>query len=69
MFYSKTEECHFIVFTCVIFCTKISLGSSPVGSETSNLSPKSQNTREQIPYTSVLINCKVKCTVQQLNKE
>lgn len=35
---------------------KISLGSSPVGSDTSNASPKSQNTRTQMPYASQLIN-------------
>lgn len=38
--------------TWVIVWMKISLGSSPVGSDTSNSSPKSQNTRTQMPYAS-----------------
>ena len=38
---------------------KISFGSSPVASETSNSSPKSQNNRDQIPCTSALINCEM----------
>lgn len=42
--------------TWVILWMKTSLGSSPVGSNTSNSSPKSQNTRAQIPYTSQLMN-------------
>lgn len=44
--------------TCVIFEMKISFGSSPVVSNTSNSSPKSQNRREHMPYTSALMNYK-----------
>ena len=39
---------------------KISFGSSPVVSKTSNSSPKSQNNRDQIPCTSALMNCEMK---------
>ena len=42
--------------TWLILWMKISLGSSPVGSETSNSSPKSQNTRTQMPYASQPMN-------------
>lgn len=45
--------------TCVIFEMKISFGSSPVVSKTSNSSPKSQNNRDQIPCISALMNCKI----------
>lgn len=38
---------------------KISFGSSPVVSKTSNSSPKSQNNCDQIPCTSALMNCKM----------
>lgn len=38
---------------------KISFGSSPVVSKTSNSSPKSQNSCDQIPCISVLMNCKM----------
>lgn len=44
--------------TWVILWMKISLGSSPVGSDTSNSSPKSQNTRTQMPYASQPMNWK-----------
>lgn len=39
---------------------KISFGSSPVVSKTSNSSPKSQNNCDQIPCISALMNCKIK---------
>ena len=45
--------------TCVIFEMKISFGSSPVVSKTSNSSPKSQKSCDQIPCTSALMNCKM----------
>lgn len=45
--------------TCVIFEMKISFGSSPVVSNTSNSSPKSQNNCDQIPCMSALMNCKI----------
>lgn len=38
---------------------KISFGSSPVVSKTSNASPKSQNNCDQIPCISALMNCKM----------
>ena len=43
---------------------KISFGSSPVVSKTSNSSPKSQNNRDQMPCTSALMNCEMKKEVQ-----
>lgn len=42
--------------TWVIFWMKISLGSSPVGSDTTNSSPKSQNTRTQMPWAPPQMN-------------
>jgi hypothetical protein len=42
-----------------MFEMKISFGSSPVVSETSNSSPKSQNKRDQIPCISALMNCEM----------
>lgn len=50
----------YLSLTCVIFEMKISFGSSPVVSNTSNSSPKSQNKREHIPYTSALMNYETK---------
>lgn len=45
-----------------MFEMKISFGSSPVVSETSNSSPKSQNNRDQIPCISALMNCEMRKT-------
>lgn len=52
--------------TCVIFEMKISFGSSPVVSRTSNSSPKSQNNRDQTPCTSAQMNCEMTKTSSNL---
>lgn len=46
---------------------KISFGSSPVVSKTSNSSPKSQNNCDQIPCISALMNCKMIKTSSSLS--
>lgn len=52
-----------------MFEMKISFGSSPVVSETSNSSPKSQNNLDQIPCTSALINWKEKNKFAYVNRK
>ena len=46
------------VQTWVMLWMKISFGSSPVGSDTSKSSPKSQNTLTQTPWALQLMNCR-----------
>jgi hypothetical protein len=52
-----------------MFEMKISFGSSPVVSETSNSSPKSQNNLDQIPCTSALMNWKDKNKCMWIEKK